>query len=42
MHVQQRLGLMAVEPRHDAGAAHAMPLVAQPAGDEVQRIAAAG
>jgi hypothetical protein len=33
---------MAVEPGDKAGAAHAMPLVAQAAGVEVQRVARAG
>ena len=39
VHRQQRLFDVGVEPRHQPGPAHAMPLVAQPAGIQMQGIA---
>ena len=39
VHAEQRLFDMAEQPRRGAGAAHAVPLVAQPTGVERQRIA---
>jgi hypothetical protein len=42
LHFDGRFRGMGVQARHDAGAAHAVPLVAQAAGVEMQRMARVG